>query len=126
MKVVGGVSPKPPKKDTTNQRLAPSILKEYGADKKQKIKEGIAALHLIDRNQLEKATQEAKSEFLAFLSKRDSIADCQTAELLFLDLNDESYNYALVFMRNYDTVRECLTKKFESLKKDWTNFTLPF
>ena len=104
-----------------DQRKAPSILKQHGTDEKQKIKEGITALRLTDRNKLEQATQEAKSAVLAFICKRDNIADCQTAELLGLDLNEESNkleNYAVIIMKCYDVVREFLTKKSESLKTD--------
>lgn len=121
MEVSGGIYPKPPKKCTIDQRLAPSILKQYCKDNKQKIKEGITALQLIDRNQLVKAIEESKSEVLAFINKQDNIASCQTADLLGLDFNEERDNlniYATVIMKNYDVIRECLEKKSKSLKTD--------
>ena len=119
--VNGDVYPKPPKQGMVDQRLAPSILKQFGADEKQKIKEGIVALRLLDRNQLEQAGQEAQREVLAFISAQDNIASRQTAELIGLDFDSDSEkleNYVTAIMGNYDVIKECLTKKSESLNQD--------
>ena len=78
-------------------------------------------MRLLDRNQLEQAGQEAQREVLAFISSQDNIADRQTAELIGLDFDSDSEkleNYVTAIMGNYDVIRECLTKKSESLNQD--------
>ena len=96
-----------------DDRVVPSILKQSSTDEKQKIIEAISALRLIDKNQLEQAVQEAKMEVLAFINGRDNIANCQIAELIGLDLDDDLMyleRYGKIIITNYDIVSACLTK----------------
>ena len=121
LEVNGLVYPKHPHPDMPDPRLVPSILKESIADEKQKINEGIAGLRLINKEQLEQAVQESKDEVIAFLSAQDSIADCQIAQHIGIDLSHDSKTltiYAQVIMGNYSVVKDCLTKKLESLKEN--------
>ena len=117
MRVNGHIYPATPSKDAIDRRLVPSILKQSSSDVQQKVREGIAALELINKNQLDQALQEAKDEVLAFIDAQDNIASCKISNLIGINRDDEvDYcdEYIMVIQRNYDVVRKCLTERSSS------------
>jgi len=84
-------------------------------------------LKLIDRNQLERALQQAKDEINVFINGQDDIANCRIAEHIGVnDITDAMTYlgyYVTTILMNYDVVRNCLPGQLKRLEKEETEKT---
>ena len=116
LKVNGSIYPGRPREDQQDKRLVPSILKQSCSNEKQKVREGIEALKLIDKTQFDRALEEAKTEVKTFLDAQDNISGCQIYKLLGLEKDDfveELQYYCIALKNNYKVVFDVLTQKFK-------------